>query len=105
MGITITIMSGAEDGKLSETDKTQIMLGRHPDDDICLLYDNRVSEHHARIIEDSGSYFIEDVGSEGKGSRNGTYIEGYDKKIILKTSISPGQLILLGYVWVKFDVR
>jgi pSer/pThr/pTyr-binding forkhead associated (FHA) protein len=104
MGIIITIMSGAEDGKRYEINKPQIILGRDTADDIYLSYDNRVSMHHARIIK-ADLYFIEDLGPDGHGSRSGTYVEGNDKKISGKIPISPNQLILLGYVWIKFDAR
>jgi len=104
MGLTaikITIMSGADDGKVFELEKNHIMLGRHTDDDVFLPYDSRVSRHHARITKKGDSYFIEDVGPEEKGSTNGTYVE--DKKIGTKTAISSGEMILLGNVWVKFE--
>jgi len=97
----ITVMSGADDGKVFEFEKTPIALGRHADDDVYLPYDARVSRHHARITHDGESYFIEDVGPEGKGSNNGTYVR--DKKISTKTPISSGEMILLGNVWIKFD--
>ena len=100
-GVKITVMSGAEDGKIFELEKTPIMLGRHPDDDVCLSYDSRVSRHHARITKKGDVYFIEDVGSEGKGSTNGTYVG--EKKISTETAISSGEMILLGSVWVKFE--
>jgi|GEM_PF-2919184 pSer/pThr/pTyr-binding forkhead associated (FHA) protein len=106
MGILITVMSGVDDGRIFETDKSEIMLGRHFEDDVCLPYDNRVSRHHARISKDGlSSYCIEDMGPEAKGSTNGTYIDGNDKKISGKTSLSNGQIILLGNVWVKFEVK
>ena len=100
-GLKITVMSGAEDGKIFELKKTPIILGRHPDDDVCLPYDSRVSRHHARITKKGNLYFIEDVGPEEKGSTNGTYVG--DKKIGAKTAISSGEMILLGSVWVKFE--
>jgi len=102
-GVKITVMSGAEDGKTFELSKTPFMLGRHPDDDVCLPYDSRVSRHHARITQEGDVYFVEDVGPEGKGSTNGTYVG--EKKIGVKTAISSGEMILLGSVWVKFEVR
>jgi pSer/pThr/pTyr-binding forkhead associated (FHA) protein len=105
MGIVITVMSGAEDGKTFELSKTQFMLGRHPDDDVCLPYDTRVSRHHARIAKEGGSYFIEDVGPEGKGSTNGTYINDSDKKIAGKTRVSSGDTVLLGSVWVRLETN
>lgn len=101
--IVITVMSGADDGKVFELDKTPVMIGRHADDDVCLPYDTRVSRHHARITREGESYFIEDMGPEGKGSTNGTYIN--EKRIKGKTPISSGDMILLDSVWVKFNDR
>jgi pSer/pThr/pTyr-binding forkhead associated (FHA) protein len=100
--INITIMSGAEDGKIFKLEKTPVMIGRHPEDDVYLPHDNRVSRHHARITKEGDSYFIEDVGPAGKGSKNGTYVG--DKKIAAKMAISSGEMILLGSVWVKFEL-
>lgn len=101
--IVIAVMSGADDGKVFELDKTPVMVGRHADDDVCLPYDTRVSRHHARITREGESYFITDIGPEGKGSANGTYIN--EKRIEGKTPISSGDMILLDSVWVKFNVR
>lgn len=101
--IKISVMSGADDGKVFELIKTPITLGRHPDDDICIPYDTRVSRHHARITREGETYYIEDVGPKGEGSTNGTYIG--DKKIDTKTAISSGELILLGGVLIKFELR
>ena len=103
--IVITVMSGADDGKVFEFDKTPIIMGRHPEDDVCLPYDTRVSRHHARITEEGKAYFIEDVGPEGKGSTNGTHINDCDKKIADKTRVSSGDMVLLGGVWVRFETK
>jgi pSer/pThr/pTyr-binding forkhead associated (FHA) protein len=103
VSIVITAMSGAEDGKTFELSKTPFMLGRHRDDDVCLPYDTRVSRHHARITKEGKTYFIEDVGPEGKGSTNGTYVN--DNKITDKTPISTGETVLLGSVWIRFEVK
>jgi pSer/pThr/pTyr-binding forkhead associated (FHA) protein len=101
--IVITVMSGVEDGKVFDLDGTPIMLGRHPEDNVFLPYDTRTSRHHARITRESSSYFIEDVGPEGKGSTNSTYL--HDNKITGKTAINSGDVLLLGNVWVKFEVK
>lgn len=101
--VITTVMSGAEDGKIFELDKTPIMLGRHPDDDVLLPYDTRTSRHHAQITREGDSYFIEDTGPEGKGSTNGTYLN--DKKLTGRTPINSGDLLLLGNVWVKFEAK
>ena len=99
--VIITVMSGAEDGKVFELDKFPVMLGRHPGDDVCLPYDTRVSRQHARITQEGNSYFIADVGPQGKGSTNGTYLN--EKKITTKTPVSSGDILLLGTIWLKFD--
>ena len=103
MGIVITIMSGVEDGKIIEPRKIPFTLGRHPEDDVCLPYDTRVSRHHARITKEGKTYFIEDVGPEGKGSTNGTHLN--DKKIAGKTPLSSGDIVLLGSVWVRLETN
>ena len=99
----ITIMSGAEDGKEYRFDRTPVTLGRHPEDDLCLPYDTRVSRRHARITREQDSYFIEDVGPESKGSTNGTYVN--EQKIAAKTTLSSGDIFLLGSVWLLFEKR
>jgi len=103
--VIITVMGGADDGKVFSLDKTTFMLGRHPDDDVCLPYDTRVSRHHARITCEGSSYLIEDVGSEGKGSINGTYINDSTRKTAGKVGVSSGDMILLGGVWVRFEAK
>ena len=103
MAIAITVMSGVEDGKIIELNKTSFMLGRHPDDDVCLPYNTKVSRHHARVTKEGIIYFIEDVGPEGEGSTNGTFVN--EKRVISKTPISTGDMILLGGVWAKFKTR
>ncbi len=101
--IRITIMSGAEDGKVFEFTQTPFVLGRHPGDEVYLPYDSRVSRHHARITKEEGSYYIEDVGPEGKGSTNGTYVG--DKRITTRTVLTPGEITLLGSIWFKFELK
>src|ERR1019366_5247527 len=51
-----------------EISRTPFTLGRHGDNDLVLL-DTRISRHHARILKDNESYFIEDA-----GSRHGTLL-------------------------------
>jgi pSer/pThr/pTyr-binding forkhead associated (FHA) protein len=99
--IKITVMSGADDGKVFELYKIPVIMGRHVDDDVWLKYDNRVSRHHARITQQGDVYFIEDIGPEGKGSTNGTYVE--NERIETTVPVKSGEIILLGSVWIKFE--
>ncbi len=107
MGIVITIMSGYEDGRKFEFDKDSVVIGRHPQDDVSLPYEGRLSRHHARIsfrqMTGSGCYGIEDVGPEGKGSTNGTYIN--NQRISGVVYLKPGELASLGGVWIKFEAK
>jgi pSer/pThr/pTyr-binding forkhead associated (FHA) protein len=105
MSIIITVMSGVEDGKVFRLDKAPVTIGRHPDDNVCLPYDTKVSRHHAQIIQEGNFHYIEDIGAEGKGSTNGTFINDNNNRISGKTSLLSGDIVLLGGVWVKFQVR
>lgn len=92
-----------EGGRLFELHKFPVMLGRHPEDDVFLTHDHGVSRHHAQIARNGEYFFIEDVGAKGKGSTNGTYLNGH--KVNTKTSISCGDMLLLGTVWLRFNKR
>jgi len=68
-------------------DKSQITIGRKMDNDVVI--DNlAVSGHHARVIEEKGTYFVEDT-----GSTNGTFLN--DAKIA-KQRLQPGDQIRVG---------
>ena len=68
-------------------DKPQLTIGRKMDNDIVI--DNlAVSGHHARVVEENGTHYIEDT-----GSTNGTFIN--DMKIA-KQRLQPGDQIRVG---------
>jgi phosphoserine phosphatase RsbU/P len=61
--------------------KTPFVIGRQSDCDL-VLRDNRVSRQHARIVEDNGGWYIEDL-----GSRHGINVNGDSvKRQLLKSS-------------------
>jgi pSer/pThr/pTyr-binding forkhead associated (FHA) protein len=64
-------MSGAEDGRDWWMETLPIRIGRHPDNDVYLAYDTRISRHHAEIIERFGQIYLRDL-----GSTNGTFLIG-----------------------------
>lgn len=100
---TITVMSGAEDGRIFELQRFPVVLGRHPEDSVFFPHDPGVSRHHAQITCKGDSFFIEDLGVKGRGSTNGTYLN--DQRIDTRTSISHGDILLLGTVWLRFNVE
>jgi len=68
-------------------DKPQVTIGRKMDNDVVI--DNlAVSGHHAQVVEENGTYFIEDT-----GSTNGTFLN--DAKIT-KQRLQPGDQIRVG---------
>jgi len=100
---TITVMSGAEDGRIFELRRFPVVLGRHPEDSVFFPHDPGVSRHHAQITCRGNSFLIEDLGAKGRGSTNGTYLN--DQEIDIMTSISDGDILLLGTVWLRFSIE
>jgi pSer/pThr/pTyr-binding forkhead associated (FHA) protein len=100
--LRISVLSGADDGKVFDFDKPCITIGRYPDNDVCLPHDKRVSRHHIKIIKTGEEYFLEDIGPDGKGSTNGTYIG--NSKVNIRAAISFHELILIGSVLLRFEL-
>lgn len=70
-----------------EISRTPFTLGRQSDNDLVLL-DNRISRRHARILQDSSGYSIEDA-----ASRHGTFVNG---EKIASRALKSGDQISLG---------
>ena len=94
ISVIIEILNGAEDGKVVEFSKFPVMLGRHPEDNLIIPCDNKVSRHHARILIDETGLFVEDVGWEGQGSTNGTYHNG--ERISGKSPLQSNDTLVIG---------
>lgn len=68
-------------------DKPQVTIGRKMDNDVVI--DNlAVSGHHARVVEENGTHFVEDT-----GSTNGTFL---NETKIEKQRLQPGDQIRVG---------
>jgi len=65
-----------------------ISIGRLPENDVSIP-SPIVSRQHARIVCDSGSYFIEDL-----GSTNGTFIDG--RRVDARVRLGGGELVQFG---------
>ncbi len=72
-----------------------VQIGRHPDCGI-QLDSNMVSRFHARVSEDDGTFFIEDL-----GSGNGTFLNG--QKAEMKQPLEEGDRIKLGPLLLRFE--
>lgn len=110
--LSITIMSGVDDGSLikcsisngdGEIDldgSWQVTIGRQDSNDICLSNDTFVSRQHARIRIQPDGWLLEDC-----NSTNGTFLEMPDDDVPVKESISitPGQLFRIGRTWLRIE--
>lgn len=78
-----------------ELSEEETIIGRHPE---CTLQinSNMVSRKHARVVRQSGEYFVEDI-----GSGNGTFVNG--KKIEGSTTLHHDDRIKLGPVLLRFE--
>ena len=117
--VSVTYMSGPQDGKIlrfdqPETSKERILnIGRREGCDIFIPGDNQVSRLHARLGcvslpvsgSDSGddaqilAFWLEDA-----SSRNGTYIEKDAEPIKGRSNLRPGALFRIGRTWLRLDV-
>lgn len=111
--ITITIMSGVDDGTTYEFNpneagmiqgqRWQLRIGRRDDNDIVLQHDTYVSRYHAELQHISDQWWIED-----NTSTNGTFLESSvdyfnDDRVHGKVRIETGQLIRVGRTWLKIQ--
>lgn len=72
----------------------KITIGRGTQNDI-ILRDPYVSKKHAKIVEDEGKYFLEDL-----DSANGTYLN--NQKVLDVTILKNGDRIKLGQIEFLF---
>lgn len=89
--------NGKQIGKIFELDRKEISIGRMSGCDIVTEEKfTSVSQHHAILRRTSGGWSIIDVGTYGKGSSYGTYVNDIrvtpNKEVVLR----PGDEIRLG---------
>ena len=84
-----TLVVRLPDGSENEHEITgELKLGRQAGNDL-LLTEGGVSRNHARVFEDGGTVFIEDL-----GSANGTFVDG--ERIAEPTPLTPQSEVVLG---------
>lgn len=77
-------------------DSPSVSLGRAPDNKIVLSNDVYASGRHARIYWESGSWWVEDLGSS-----NGTSVN--QEMISAPHQLSPGDIIKVGRTHFRIE--
>ena len=72
------------------------LLGRDSDNTI-VLNDTSASAHHARLVQDNGIWWLEDL-----GSRNGTMLN--ELKLVKPTPLAEGDMIGIGALRLRLEV-
>jgi S1-C subfamily serine protease len=100
MRIELRILSGARAGQSEVFDKSTILIGRKPANDLRfdLRGDLDVSGDHARIREEAGQWSVVDT-----GSTNGTYVNG--QMVRGEAPIKDGDIIAFGKNGPTVEVR
>ena len=100
MRIELRILSGARSGQSEVFEKSTILVGRKPSNDLRfdLRGDLDVSGDHAQIREQGGQWFVIDT-----GSTNGTFVNGEPVKD--EAAIKDGDIIAFGRNGPTVEVR
>ena len=108
--VTLTIMSGPDDGRKVRLRRAEgdgesgahgawmLSIGRRDDCDLCLPFDTQISREHARLVYTADDRWI----LEDAGSRNGTFIG--KKRLEHPTELMPGSLFRIGRTWLRLEV-
>ena len=83
----LTIVDGADAGRVIAVDKTEIVLGRAADCGV-VLPDTGVSRKHARVVVREHDFLLEDL-----SSKNGTFIDG---EAVTSRSLAVGDTFFVG---------
>ena len=95
--LRLEVASGANAGRVFDTELDVVRVGRGPDNDL-VLGDRLVSAEHARIVSSVDGFVIEDL-----GSTNGTWVLRGNEQHVLGEgrrafALLPGDRVLLGGV-------
>src|SRR5436190_2587947 len=93
-GMASIVILKAGESSTHDLTKDESVIGRHPECDI-QIDSNMVSRKHARILQDGGKFFVEDL-----GSGNGTTVNG--QRITGKTPLAHDDRVKLGPILLRF---
>jgi pSer/pThr/pTyr-binding forkhead associated (FHA) protein len=95
---SLTVMNGPEDGRVHPLTKDLTTIGRLDSNDVALQFDLAASRSHARIVRETGGYFVEDL-----GSTHGTEVDG--ARVAGRAALRDGGLLLVGETLLRARLR
>lgn len=84
-------VEGTARGRTLKVNKPVFTIGAGDDNDLVLLGDEWASAHHARLRVQSGSLYVEDLGSTNGSFHNQTKFQGETK------GLAPGDTVRFGH--------
>jgi pSer/pThr/pTyr-binding forkhead associated (FHA) protein len=96
VSFVLTITEGEGSGETYSFDGNEARLGRTADNDV-VIRDGSSSRSHARVFEDGGKIFVEDLKSANGTNVNGAAIKG-------KKALSSGDEIAIGDVTLSIEI-
>lgn len=90
----LLVVGGDLNGTLFDLNLPEVTCGRNADNTIPLEF-NGISRHHFKLVDNGGSWSVQDT-----GSKNGTFVN--NKKIEGAVVINKGDMIKLGSMALKF---
>ncbi len=96
--IKLLVTKGNDRGKVFESNRFPIIIGRDKSCDFILENDSNISRKHACIDSDSYKIYLKDL-----KSTNGSFANNV--RITKKSEITDGTLIILGNTWIELIVN
>lgn len=94
---SLVVRQGAQVGTTFSIVRQEATLGRDETAEISIR-DPEVSRRHARVVWQSGSYYVEDL-----GSTNGTFLNG--ALVVSPQALQPGDTIGIGQTLLVFQMQ
>ena len=95
--IRLLVTKGGDAGKVYESNRYPLIIGRDESTDFPLDQDSNISREHAKLDVEDGAVYFEDL-----NSTNGSFINNI--RITRRIQLKSGSNIILGNTWIKFII-